>query len=166
MIDTKRIDPSEGTITVKTLHEAGLINGVKYPGVKLLATGKEIFKSKIDIEVQRASKEAIAAVESNGGSIRCIYIGRRALHALLHPEKYNVLNVQQVHAMPDPKLFKYYSRSDIRGYLADENPLHPLRDVVPDSEERATRESQEKILQAYLKETKKTKASKKEATNE
>ena len=56
--------------------------------------------------------------------------------------------------MPPPKLFKYYMRSDIRGYLADDNPISAAREVVPDSEEKATRESQEKILRNYLQASK------------
>jgi len=38
LIDTKRIDPSQGTITIKTLHDCGLLKGVKWPGFKLLST--------------------------------------------------------------------------------------------------------------------------------
>jgi len=41
-------------------------------------------------------------------------------------------------------------RSDIRGYLADDNPISAAREVVPDHEEKDTRESQEKILRKYL----------------
>lgn len=36
-IDTGRIDPTSGTITMKTLKDSGLIKALKWPGVKLLA---------------------------------------------------------------------------------------------------------------------------------
>jgi hypothetical protein len=51
-IDTGRIS-KEGTITLKTLYDCGLINRLKYPGVKLISNvslhlkkGKRIFQSK------------------------------------------------------------------------------------------------------------------------
>lgn len=104
--------------------------------------------------MQRASKQAITAVEKSGGSIRSVYFNRRGLHAILHPEKYNVWNVQTVHAMPPPKLFKYYMQPEIRGYMADTNPLSAAREVVPDAERAITREKQEQLLQKYLKDMK------------
>jgi ribosomal protein L15 len=36
-IDTGRIDTSSGTITMKTLKDSGILKGIKWPGVKLLA---------------------------------------------------------------------------------------------------------------------------------
>lgn len=74
------------------------------------------------------------------------------MHAILHPQKYNVFNVQDVIGMPPPKLFKYYQRSDVRGYLSNTTAL---RDFVPDAEKQKTLEQQELFLQQYLKEAKK-----------
>eukprot|EP01027_Heterolobosea_sp_BB2_P006550 GEZU01009883.1.p3 GENE.GEZU01009883.1~~GEZU01009883.1.p3 ORF type:complete len:125 (-),score=61.72 GEZU01009883.1:265-639(-) len=113
---------------MKTLIDSGAVTSIKFPGVKLLADGKEFFKAKVDIEVPRASKEAIAAVEAAGGSIRCVYYNKLGIHALLHPEKYITIPKR---AMPPPKLWRWYSRSDVRGYLANDDPL---ADVVPPEE--------------------------------
>lgn len=139
-IDTGRILCPEGsTITMKTLIDSNLITKIKWPGVKLIANGHEWFRAKIDIEVPRVSPAAVEAIERNGGSIRCVYYNRVAFHAHLHPEKYDVMPKR---GMPPPKLWKYYSREDIRGYLVNTDPLS---DVVPDIEhERWLEKSRQK----------------------
>lgn len=104
------------------------------------------FKAKIDIIVPRASITAIEQIEKNGGSIKCVYYGHHAILAMRNPERYP----DPMISMPPPKLFKWYMRSDIRGYLADSDPLHPLRDVVPREEEEADREKS-KMTELYLK---------------
>eukprot|EP01080_Neovahlkampfia_damariscottae_P009047 gene9047-1144_t len=127
-LDTGRII-NNGTITLKTLYDSGCITKLKYPGIKIVANGSEIFKSNIDIEVTRASKEAISIIEKNGGSIRCVYFGKRSFLKLRRMEVYDPEIVRKF-SMPPPKLWRYYMRSDIRGYLADNNPINPHRDLV------------------------------------
>jgi large subunit ribosomal protein L15 len=142
MIDTGRIDVSNGeTITMKTLKDAGIIRNVKFPGVKLLAKGVDTFKTKIDIEVPRASKKAIKAIEKAGGNIRCIYYNKKALWMLL--KGYCREDVLQSMAIPPPKLYEYYLREDIRGYLSDAVSTNRF-DLVPDEEEEETKKRGEK----------------------
>ncbi|KAG2388426.1 hypothetical protein C9374_000590 [Naegleria lovaniensis] len=135
LIDSGRIDISDGkTITMRTLKEAGLIKNVKYPGIKLLSKGKEFFRSKVDIEVPKASKQAIKAIEKAGGSIRCIYVNKKSLHAMLNFERYvnnkgHLLSEEELKnphiiyhkymGMPPPKLLSYYMNEENRGYLAE-----------------------------------------------
>ncbi len=64
-IDAKKIDIKK-TITIASLIECGIVNGVK-DGVRLLAKGE--IKSKITIEVSGASASAVAAIEKAGGSV-------------------------------------------------------------------------------------------------
>lgn len=64
-IDAKRLD-AKGTINADALRDAGLLSSVK-DGVSLLAKGE--LKTKISIEVVRASKAAVAAVEQAGGQV-------------------------------------------------------------------------------------------------
>jgi large subunit ribosomal protein L15 len=64
-IDRGRLDAA-GTINAETIRAAGLANRIAN-GVKLLAKGE--LKAKVTIEVARASKAAIAAVEKAGGSV-------------------------------------------------------------------------------------------------
>ena len=64
-IDAKRLDITQ-PITDASLLASGLVARSK-DGVKLLAQGE--IKVKLDINVTRASKAAIAAVEKVGGSV-------------------------------------------------------------------------------------------------
>ena len=134
LIDCGRINISNGeTITMRTLKEAGLIHNAKYPGIKLLAKGKEFFRSKVDIEVPKASKEAIQAIENAGGSIRCIYYNKKSIHTMLNFEKIvknksHMLSEEELQnprliykkymGLPSPKLLAYYMNEENRGYLA------------------------------------------------
>jgi hypothetical protein len=149
-IDTGRII-NNGTITIKTLFDSGCIPKLKYPGVKLVANGTEAFKSAIDIEIPRVSKEAINIIEKNGGSVRAIYFGKRSFLKLRRMKEYDPEVVKNSLSMPPPKLWKYYMRRDIRGYLADNNPVHPQRDLVPPEEEDIEREKGKIRLLQYKK---------------
>ncbi|KAI8057597.1 ribosomal protein L18e/L15P [Syncephalis plumigaleata] len=113
-IDMGRLDPHK-KITMKELNDSGCVN-VKGDGVQLLAGGVEQLRTPIDIEVSRASTQAIKAVESIGGRICCVYHNPLGLRALLHPEKFITLPKQ---AMPTKKRDKeWYSDIKHRGYLA------------------------------------------------
>ena len=67
-IDRGRLDAA-GTINAEAIRAAGLANRIGN-GVKLLAKGE--LKAKVTIEVARASKAAIAAVEKAGGSVKIL----------------------------------------------------------------------------------------------
>jgi len=83
-IDTKRLDAG-ATINLDTLKAAGLFKIADEGGVKLLADGE--LKAKITIEVARASKAAIEAVEKAGGKV-------------------TVLSPPPVKTPPPPKVYK------------------------------------------------------------
>ncbi len=57
------------TVDARTLAEAGLIRHVERP-VKLLGRGQ--IANSLQIEVTRASRAAVAAVEAAGGTVRCL----------------------------------------------------------------------------------------------
>lgn len=57
-------------------------------GVNLVDEGVDSFKSKINIEVQHASEQTIAAVERNGGTITTAYYDIKCVHALVNPLKF------------------------------------------------------------------------------
>ena len=65
MIDAKRLDTKKA-ITENDLVEAKVIRR-KNDGVKLLATGE--LKTKIDLQLTKATASAIKAVEKAGGSV-------------------------------------------------------------------------------------------------
>ncbi|MBT8456744.1 MAG: 50S ribosomal protein L15 [Rhodobacteraceae bacterium] len=64
-IDAKKLD-AKGEITEDTLVESGLVRR-KLDGVRILAKGD--FSAKVKLNVTGASKSAVAAVESAGGSL-------------------------------------------------------------------------------------------------
>ena len=83
-IDQGRLDPTK-PITVKELADSRCLHGVK-DGVKLLARGKEMLKSPINILVSRASQEAISAVEAAGGKVTTRYYTKQSIKRLLKGE--------------------------------------------------------------------------------
>lgn len=134
-LDSGRIS-SEGTITLQTLYKSGCVSRINYPGIKLTAVGKDYFKAKIDIEVPRASLPAISAIEKNGGTIRCIYYSKYAIRML--KKGYDLRQMIPSMGMPNPKLFRYYMREDIRGYLRTSQITD--KDVVPEADAAKERE--------------------------
>ena len=64
-IDDKKIDAKK-PITADVLQAAGLVGRIK-DGVRVLAKGK--ITAKIDIQVNGASKAAVAAIEAAGGKV-------------------------------------------------------------------------------------------------
>lgn len=64
-IDAKRLNAKD-TISAEVLREAGLVSR-RHDGISLLAKGE--LKTKLTIEVARASKAAVAAVEKAGGQV-------------------------------------------------------------------------------------------------
>lgn len=123
-INQGRLDPSQ-PITIKALVDSRAIHGVK-EGVKLLARNKHLLTTPIDIDVTKASEEAIARVEELGGSITCTYRNTLSLRAHLKPEKFKVLPRD---AMPTKrKDLEFYTMAEKRGYLAGkiELPMHPI----------------------------------------
>ena len=105
-------------LTMKDLVESGMLksNAIKF-GVKLLGDGKEKFRSPINIEISRASKSAIDAIEAAGGTITTVHYNKLALRALLKPDKFDIIPRR---AKPPPKLMPYYTEYENRGYLSPE----------------------------------------------
>ncbi|KAG5438102.1 hypothetical protein PCANB_002953 [Pneumocystis canis] len=103
-INNGRINAAE-PITMKHLYDSNIIHG-----------GKEFFNTPIEIQVSKASKEAIKRIESVGGKITCIYHNSLGLRAHLHPESFKIIPRQ---ALPIRKSdIQYYSNKGNRGYLA------------------------------------------------
>jgi len=121
-VDTKRINPDE-VITMKTLRDSGLVKSIKH-GVKLLATGKESFSAKVNVQVSQASEEAIHAIERAGGSITSVYYTSLALRALLKPERFDFPIKSP---RPVPKEIGYYLNYRNRGYLSSRLQLERLK---------------------------------------
>ena len=67
-VDSKLIDVKE-TVNADSLVKSGVVRRAK-GGIRLLGRGE--LKAKLNIEVQGASKSAIAAVEKAGGSVKIL----------------------------------------------------------------------------------------------
>ncbi|EFA79288.1 ribosomal protein L15 [Heterostelium album PN500] len=87
LIDDGLINPNE-TITMKHLYDVNAVGKIKF-GIKLLASGEETFKHKINIELSDFSENARKTIESLGGSASNVYYDRVGLRFLLKPEKFD-----------------------------------------------------------------------------
>ena len=81
--------------------------------------GAEFFRSRVDIEVSKASWNAIKTVEAAGGRVTTAYYNELSLRALLKPQKYEETLVPR-RALPKKRLMKYYLNPENRGYLLTE----------------------------------------------
>ena len=117
-VDNGRLDASQ-PINMRTLVRSGAVGRRTRDGVKLLATGKDYFTAKVDIEVSRASQEAIETVERLGGKVVCAYYNKLGLRVLLKPEKFEGREIPR-RALPTKKLMPYYLDPKNRGYLLTE----------------------------------------------
>ena len=140
-IDQGRLDPAK-PITLKELVETRCIHGIK-DGVKLLARGKEVLKTPINILVSRASATAIEAIEAVGGTVTTRFYTKHSIKRLLKGESESSFTpltmttpingespvLQAVAAsaspsayrLPDPtsrKDMEYYRDQAHRGYLS------------------------------------------------
>jgi len=111
-------------ITLKVLLSSGCLSHIKH-GVKLLANGKERWTAQgVRLEVTAASAAAIHAIERTQGSVVSTYLSRLALHAHLHPERYDI----PIRApRPPPGKIAYYTDYRNRGYLSSRLQLQALK---------------------------------------
>jgi large subunit ribosomal protein L15 len=86
-------------------------------GITLLATGGEFFKSKINLNVTRASLSAIKIIEEKGGSVTTTYTDRKVIHALLNPKKY--YSIPEIFVPTSRRMIARYISEDRRGYLKE-----------------------------------------------
>lgn len=114
-IDMGRLTPrSDALLTMKDLRDAGILSNIR-TGIKLLGDGVEKLRSPIHLEVSRASKGAISAIEAVGGTVTCTHFNALALRALMKPTKFDVLPMR---ARPNPQIMAHYLQDDARGYLS------------------------------------------------
>lgn len=108
--------PERKLLTMRDLQKAGLTSK-RQVRVKLLGGDKELVRTPVHLEVSRASKTAIEAIEAAGGTVTCAHYNRLALRALLKPEKFVLLPKR---ARPPPKLMPFYLDWEQRGEFSPE----------------------------------------------
>lgn len=122
LIDKDRVDISK-PIDIASIVKSGLYifhPEQKQYGINLTDIGTDIFAAKINIEVQWASEQVIAAIEKNGGVITTAYYDPHSLFLLKNPKKFFESGQAIPRRMvPPPDAIEYYSSAEFRGYLAD-----------------------------------------------
>jgi large subunit ribosomal protein L15 len=122
MIDTGILDPSE-PIDLCSLCQTNQYKIDAYDnhfGVHLTDEGIDLFKAKVNIEVQHASEHVIAAVERNGGVIRTAFYDIFSVLALSDPETFFKKGEPiPRRSLPPPDMVEYYTDAKNRGYLAN-----------------------------------------------
>ncbi|XP_063529263.1 large ribosomal subunit protein uL15m [Cydia strobilella] len=130
LIDRDRVDISK-PIDIATVIKSGLYTihpDQKHFGINLTDHGADIFSAKINIEVQWASEQVIAAVEKNGGVITTAYYDPHSLMLLKNPKKFFESGQAIPRRMiPPPDAIEYYTSAESRGYLADPEKISQER---------------------------------------
>ncbi|VDI62162.1 large subunit ribosomal protein L15 [Mytilus galloprovincialis] len=97
-------------------------------GVNLTEEGADTFQAQINIEVQHASEEVIAAVERNGGVITTRYYDPECVKAMSNVLKFLKTSTPIPKCkLPPQDAFEYYSNAKNRGYLADPEEIVKAR---------------------------------------
>ncbi|XP_075992408.1 mitochondrial ribosomal protein L15 [Anticarsia gemmatalis] len=122
IIDKDWVDTSK-PIDIASIIKSSVYNffpDQKQFGIHLTDEGLDIFSAKINIEVQWASEQVIAAIERNGGVITTAYYDPHSLFLLKNPKKFFESGQAIPRRMiPPPDAIEYYTSAKFRGYLAD-----------------------------------------------
>lgn len=130
LIDLGRVDPSRPIDLTQLVNGRGVtIQPLKHDyGVNLVDEGADIFCAKVNLEVQRVSEAAIAAVERNGGVISTSFYDPRSLEILVKPVPFFMTGKPiPKRLLPGEDLLPYYMDANNRGYLADPEQIQAAR---------------------------------------
>ena len=90
--------------------------------------GADIFDAKVNIEVQWASEQTIAAVEKNGGTILTKFYDLTSVEAMAKPAVFFKTGMAIPHCkLPPEDAVEYYTEAKNRGYLADPEKINDAR---------------------------------------
>ncbi|CAH8474252.1 unnamed protein product [Schistosoma turkestanicum] len=123
LIDLNRINPLE-PIDISTLCNTNLyrlnVDHDRHYGFHLTDEGIDNFVTPVNIEVQYASEEVIAAVERVGGIICNRYYDLYSVWAKSDPERFFMKGIPIPKAkLPPNTLIPFYANAESRGYLAN-----------------------------------------------
>lgn len=130
IIDKDCLDTNQ-PIDIASIIKSGIYNffpDQKQFGINLTDEGADIFAAKINIEVQWASEQVIAAIERNGGVITTAYYDPHSLLLLKNPKKFFESGQAIPRRMiPPPDAIEYYTSAKTRGYLANPEEISKER---------------------------------------
>ncbi|KAH8859180.1 39S ribosomal protein L15, mitochondrial [Schistosoma japonicum] len=123
LIDLKRINPLE-PIDISTLCNTNLyrlnVDHDRHYGFHLTEEGIDNFVTPVNIEVQHASEEVIAAVERVGGIICNRFYDLYSVWVKSDPQRFFMKGIPIPKAkLPPNTLIPFYANAESRGYLAD-----------------------------------------------
>ncbi|XP_059900619.1 large ribosomal subunit protein uL15m [Gadus macrocephalus] len=130
LIDVGRLDPSQPIDLTQLVNARGVtVQPQKRDfGVQLVDEGAELFSAKINIEVQRASEAAIAAVERNGGVLTNSFYDPISLAILIKPVPFFQRGQPIPKRMhPGEEMVPFYMDPCARGYLAPPEQVQQAR---------------------------------------
>jgi len=133
MIDTERLNPAQ-PIDMAALcgTKVAFIEPQKnHFGFNLSSEGMDNFTAKVNLEVQWADEQSIAAVERAGGRITCAYYDLHSVIALADPEKFFKSGAPIPRRLTPPgNIMEFYVTAKNRGYLADPKEVAEERLVL------------------------------------
>ncbi|XP_034023338.1 39S ribosomal protein L15, mitochondrial [Thalassophryne amazonica] len=130
LIDLGRVDVTQPIDLTQLVNARGVTVQPRKRdyGVQLVDEGADIFAAKVNIEVQRASEGAIAAVERNGGVITTSFYDPISLEILIKPVPFFLRGKPIPRRMlPGEDMVPYYTDPESRGYLADPEKIQQAR---------------------------------------
>ena len=155
MLDQGRLVPHpDKFITIRDLMVCGVLTSPK-EGVKIVGFSDPTAKIShpIHLEVNKASKPAIAEIEAAGGTVTCCHMTPLSLRAITKPYKFEILPRR---ARPPPRLMGYYVDANYCGNLNSEIQMRNIKLFgATDSEEMYANEHKQWMdkKRAILKET-------------
>lgn len=124
--DNGRIPLKEGeTLTMKVMHDCGLITGPQKDGVKILGRFNGEYRVPLNVEASKATSFAIKTIEKAGYTYKSVYHTTLGLRAHLNPDWFLLKKgYVPMQARPTHKRdIAYYSNPEKRGYLLDDRSL-------------------------------------------
>ena len=131
LIDLGRLNPNEPIDLTDICNTKVLMldPNKRHYGVQLTDEGADIFKAKVNIEVQWILSElAIAAIEKNGGVVSTKYYNQDCVYAMADPNKF-FLSGKPIPKNGTPPLnaIEFYTSASNRGYLANPDQIRGER---------------------------------------
>ena len=84
--------------------------------------------AKLNVEVQYASEQAIAAIERNGGSITTKFYSAQCVRAMVNPQEFFLKGTPiPLNKVPPHDAIEYFMNPKNRGYLADPQAIEEHR---------------------------------------
>jgi len=149
MIDTERLNPTQ-PIDMAALcgsKVAFIEPQSNHFGFNLTSEGMDNFTAKVNIEVQWADEQSIAAVERAGGRISCAYYDLHSVIALADPAKFFQTGAPIPRRLTPPaNLMEFYVTAKNRGYLADPKEVAEERLILSQKYGYELKENNDEVL--------------------